>query len=80
MLELSKASDAKSFFEDIIEKMRGIKISSIFSACPSFNNHSGYRSYSEDTPIYILFENGYALIIEYRFGQPMRKRVQFYDT
>ena len=67
MIELSNASEAKLYFEKIIKEMNGIKISSVFSLCPSFNNNIGYRRYREDTPVYIIFENGKCLIIEYRF-------------
>ncbi len=67
MIELSNASEAKLYFENIVKKMNGVKINSVFSACPSFNNNNGYRLYSDDTPIYIIFENGQCLIIEYRF-------------
>lgn len=67
MLELSTASAAKAYFNDIIAKMEGVKIKSVFSPSPFFNSHLGYREYEDDTPIYIVFENGQCLIIEYRF-------------
>lgn len=41
MIELSNASEAKLYFENIVKKMNGVKINSVFSACPSFNNNYG---------------------------------------
>ena len=67
MIELSNALEAKIYFENIIKEMNGVKICAIFSACPFFNNNSGFRRYEDDTPIYIIFENGQCLIIEYPF-------------
>ena len=67
MIELSNASKAKLYFENIIKEMNGVKICAVFSACPFFNNNSDFRRYEDDTPIYIIFENGQCLIIEYPF-------------
>ena len=72
MLELSKASDAKSYLESIINNVRGHKIKQIFSECPNWNTHNGYRLYSDCSPIYIVFENGQCLIIEYYFIDGLR--------
>ena len=67
MIELSNELEAKIYFENIIKEMNGVKICAVFSACPFFNNNSGFRRYEDDTPIYIIFENGQSLIIEYPF-------------
>ena len=64
---MSKASEAKRFLEEIIKKMRNIKIKTVFSAGPFFSSNKGYRRYEDDTPIYIVFENDECLIIDYRF-------------
>ena len=55
MTELSKASEAKLYFENIIKKLNGVKICAVFSASPWFNNNSGYRRYEDRSPIYIIF-------------------------
>ena len=67
MLELSKASEAKLYFEDIIRRNAGIKIKSIFSEPPGFSNNLGFRKYFDDMPIYIQFENDFCLVIDYQF-------------
>ena len=67
MVELSKASEAKLYFENIIKKLYGVKICVVFSASPWFNNNSGYRRYEDRPPLYIIFENGQCLIIKYPF-------------
>ena len=80
MTELSKASEAKKFFDDLIIKMYGIKIKRICSFCPSFNSHAGYRIYSDCSPIFIEFENEQYLIIEYPFIDSLRVEFQSMDA
>ena len=67
MIKLSNAAEAKLYFENIIKKLNGVKICAVFSDSPLFNDNNGYRLYRDDTPIYIVFENGQCLIIDYRF-------------
>ena len=67
MIELSKASEARLYFDAIIKEMQGIKIIAVFSSCPSFSHLAKFRRYLDDAPIYILFEDGRCLIIDYRF-------------
>ena len=71
MIKLPKASEAKVFFDGITEKIRDKKICAVFSKCPSFNTFEDRRTYSEDTPIYIMFDDGQCLIIEYRFADEL---------
>ena len=72
MLELSTASAAQTYFNGIVEKVAGIKIRSISSANPCFNSNVGYRKYEDCDPIYIVFENGQCLIIDYPFVDELR--------
>lgn len=67
MVEFSKASEAIAYLNNIVKRMRGVKIKKIFSECPSFSTINGFRRYEDDTPLYILFENEQCLIINYRF-------------
>ncbi len=72
MLQLSKATETRSFFGNVINEVRGIKIKRIFSICPSWHMYKGHRLYSDCTPLYILFENGQCLILEYYFIDKLR--------
>ena len=72
MIELSKASEAKSYLKSIINHVQGKKIKQIFSLSPFWNNHCGYRLYSDCAPLYIVFETGQCLIIEYNFVDALR--------
>ena len=68
MTDFSKQSETKEYFNSIMDDLKQAKIVSIFSlASLSWNNHRGYRTYSTDTEIYILLENDYCLVIDYRF-------------
>ena len=80
MVEFSKASEAKKFFDDLLIKVDGMQIKSICSFCPSFNSHAGYRIYSDCSPIYIEFENGQYLIIEYPFIDSLRVEFRMLDA
>ena len=68
MTDFSKKSEAKKYFDSILENLQQLKITAISTICPmSWNHHRGYRTYSTDTELYILFENEYCLVIRYRF-------------
>ena len=68
MTDFSKQSETKEYFNSIMDDLKQAKIVSIFSlASLSWNNHRGYRTYSTDTEIYILLDNDYCLVIDYRF-------------
>lgn len=68
MTDFSKKSDTIEYFNSIMGDLRQVKIKAIFSIAPlSWDYHSGYRTYSTDTEIYILLENEYCLIIDYRY-------------
>ncbi len=68
MTDFSKKSQTIKYFDSIIDDLRQSKIKAIFSIAPmSWNHHRGYRTYSTDTEIYILLENEFCLVIDYRF-------------
>ena len=67
MLELSKRSEAEVFFKDVVNKTKSIKIKSVSSHCNIYHSRTKYRVYQSDTPIYILFDDGHCLLIDYRF-------------
>jgi len=68
MTDFSKKSETIKYFDSIMEDLQQSKIKAIFSIAPmSWNKHRGYRTYSTDTEIYILLENEFCLVIDYRF-------------
>ncbi len=68
MTDFTKKSQTIKYFNSIMGDLRQSKIKAIFSIAPmSWNHHRGYRTYSTDTEIYILLENEYCLIVNYRF-------------
>ncbi len=68
MTDFSKKSGTMEYFNSIMDDLKQAKIESIFSFCPPFWSHyRGYRTYDTDTEIYILLENGFCLVINYRF-------------
>ena len=66
-IDFSDSTEANEYFSELLKTMHGVKIVAIFSYCPMFNNHQGYRTYEDGTEIYILFENGECLVVDYRF-------------
>ena len=68
MTDFSKKSHTIKYFDSIIGELRQSKIKAIFSIDPmSWDNYRGYRTYITDTEIYILLENEFCLVIDYRF-------------
>lgn len=66
-MNLSRMSEAKVYFNSLIENRKGVKIKSVFSANPSFFNSDGVRIYRDEAEVYIIFEDDQCLIMDYRF-------------
>lgn len=66
-IDFANGIEVQKYFDEVIRLMNGVKISSVFSLGPSFSISDGVRQYMEDTEIYILFENGKCLVIDYPF-------------
>lgn len=64
MYDLSKASETEKYFENILNKLGDSKILGVY--CPLFT-WFGYKhfTYMQDEPLYIIFNNGQCLVIEY---------------
>ena len=66
-IDFSKSTEVNKFFDEVLKSMQGVKIAAIFTLCASFGTREGYRTYMEDTEVYILFENEECLVVEYPF-------------
>lgn len=67
-MHISKKSTAMEYFDSILSLLQHSKIKAIFAlASPFWNHHRGFRTYRTDEELYILFENDWCLIINYRF-------------
>ena len=68
MTDFSKKSETIKYFNSIMQDLQQSKIKAFFSIAPmSWSHHRGYRTYSTDTEVYILLENEFCLVIDYRF-------------
>ncbi len=68
MTDFSKKSETIKYFNSIMQDLQQSKIKAIFSIAPmSWDHYRGYRTYSTDTEVYILLENEFCLVIDYRF-------------
>jgi len=68
MTDFSKKSEMIKYFDSIMGDLTLSKIKAVFSIAPlSWNSNKGYRIYSTDSEIFILFENEFCLIINYFF-------------
>lgn len=66
-IDFANGIEVQKYFDEVIQLMNGVRISSVFSLGPSFSFSDGVRKYMEDTEIYIFFENGKCLVIDYPF-------------
>lgn len=64
MYDFSKASETEKYFENIINKLRYNKIFGVYSVVSTWFNYKHF-TYMQDEPLYIIFDNGQCLIIEY---------------
>ena len=66
-IDFANGIEVQKYFDEVIRLMNGVRISAVFSLCAGFSIRDGVRKYMEDTEIYILFENGKCLVIDYPF-------------
>lgn len=66
---ISKKSEATSYFNSILCSLKEEKIKAVFSlSSPSWNFYNrSFRTYRTDEEVYVLFENDWCLVINYRF-------------
>lgn len=67
MKKLSKLTEAKIYFDNILEKIKDTKVKAIFSFGSFISKHSGTQVYMQDENIYIMFENEKCLVVSYFF-------------
>lgn len=68
MLDFSKKTDTEKYFSSIMGDLQKTKIKTVFSIAPmSWHHHREYRTYTTCSELYVLFENDYCLVINYRF-------------
>lgn len=65
--DFSNGIEVQTYFDKLIKSLRGVKIVSVFSRSSWFSHWGNRRTYSEDSEVYILFENGQGLVIFYPF-------------
>ena len=64
MFDFSKATDTKKYFEGILNELGDSKITGVYTVSPIWFNH-GYFIYMQCDPIYIIFDNGKCIVVEY---------------
>ena len=68
MFDFSKKTDAEKYFSSIMEDLQKSKIRAVFSFDPmSWQHYRGYRTYITWSELYVLFDNEFCLVIDYRF-------------
>lgn len=63
---ISKATDAKKFFSDVINEVKTVNIIGVYANTQVLACKDSF-TYMQDAPIYIMFDNGKCLIIDYMF-------------
>ena len=66
MYDFSKATDTEQYFRETINALNGSKIVGIYNVCPTWF-YRGHFIYEQDDPVFIIFDNGYCLVLEYNF-------------
>lgn len=64
MYDFSKASATENYFKDIINRLKDSKISGVYCVISTWFSYSTF-TYMQDEPLFIIFENGQCLVIEY---------------
>ena len=68
MIDFSKKSETKKYFNSIMDNLKQSKIKRVFQFFPvGWSSEKGYRIYQTSSEFYILLENDYCLIISYPF-------------
>ena len=71
MKDLSKATNVKKYFSDLLVKLKGCKVKAVYSHGVFFSTREGY-SCMTDEPIYIIFDDGKCLVLDYYFIDELR--------
>ena len=64
--DLSCYSQTLMYFKNLLPKIKDIKVKAIYTPRPFWGFNQAYKIEADD-PVYILFENGKCLVIEYYF-------------
>lgn len=64
MYDFSKLNDTKKYFDKLITDLGESKITGVYSELPFCFKRKTFI-YMQDTPVYIIFDNGKCLVIEY---------------
>lgn len=67
---ISKATDAKKFFSEVLDKVKTASIVGVYAHTLVLACKDSF-TYIQDTPIYIMFDNGKCLVIDYMFIDEM---------
>ena len=67
MKELSKLTEARIFFDNLLEEIKNTKVKAIFSSSSFICKHSRKQIYMQDKDVYVLFENEKCLVVSYFF-------------
>lgn len=65
-MDFSRAADVNKFFDELLNEIKSLKVTNVYSNGRVLTNN-GRFSYMQDTPIYIIFDNGQCLIVDYMF-------------
>ncbi len=65
-MDFSRAADVNKFFDELLNEIKSLKVTNVYSSGLVLTNN-GRFSYMQDTPIYIMFDNGRCLIVDYMF-------------
>ena len=65
--DLSKKSHAESYFSAFLSLVKNIKVKAIYTPAPFLISEENEYTIMADQPIYIVFENGKCLAVEYYY-------------
>ena len=66
MYDFSKRSEVQKYFSEILEELKSAKITAVLTT-PFIFVDDGIFTYMQDEPVFIRFDNGKCLVIEYYF-------------
>lgn len=66
VFDFSKATDVKKYFSWLLTELKGCKVKAVYCRY-AFLSMGESKYHSTDEPVYILFENGKCLVMDYYF-------------
>ena len=70
--DLSKRSQATQYFSELLQELNGAKVAGVYARANGFSFVPRYRFVLQHTPLFIAFDNGKSLVLEFSYVDELR--------